>query len=312
MPQSMLEQIKEASKGALVFCFVGVGSAFAKKNDQTSLIIAKDGKTILVDIGTTIPMALNRQGMKVFDFDYYFFTHSHADHVGGAEELLLMSRYVMKRKVPLIITEPYFGILWDQTLRGGCEHNEEPLLRFSDLVNPMKPIWVQSQPREAYRIVVDGIELLIFRTAHTPGNVKLWEEGFWSTGILVDRTVLFTGDTRFDPSLFVHLRVENGVRAIFHDCQLFSPGTVHASYDELNTRLRSDVKAITRLTHYGDTFEKFTPENDGFQGFAKPWEIYRWPCAKEAKAPADVQDGAHTTATATSTDEGGEQGTVGS
>lgn len=74
-----LNEIRDLSENQTVICFVGVGSAFAKRNDQTSLIIAKNRKTILVDIGTTVPQALYRNGMNVTDFDYYHLTHAHAD-----------------------------------------------------------------------------------------------------------------------------------------------------------------------------------------------------------------------------------------
>jgi len=43
---------------SLVVCFNGVGSAFAKKNSPTSMILAKNGKVLLVDCGTTIPVVL--------------------------------------------------------------------------------------------------------------------------------------------------------------------------------------------------------------------------------------------------------------
>lgn len=271
----MLDRIKQASQSGLVICFAGVGSAFAKKNAQTAMIIAKHGKTILVDAGTTIPVALEAKGIRITDFDAYHFTHSHADHIGGVEELLLLSRYFNKSKPAVIITEVFQDILWEKSLKGGCEYNETGLLRFSDFAHPIRPDWVRSQPREMYHIDVFGIDLVLFRTAHIPGNVAQWERAFWSNGLLIDRQVLFSGDTRFDPSLFDDvLQGNENVTHIFHDCQLFSPGTVHASYDELKT-LPEELRHKMRLIHYGDTFDQVDAVGDGFVGFTQPWEIYR-------------------------------------
>lgn len=253
-------------------CFAGVGSAFAKKHAQTSLIVAKHGVTLLVDIGTTIPGALATQGIQVTDFDYYHITHSHADHIGGMEELLLMSRYVKQERPKLLITEHYQDLLWEKSLKGGCEYNENGLLRFSDLMEPIRPEWVNSQPREKYRARLGDLELLIFRTMHIPGYVGQWEQAFWSTGLLIDGRVLFTADTRFDPTLFDDLNMA-GVEMIFHDCQLFSPGIVHASYEELKTMCPT-LKAKTYLTHYGDNYAQFDPAADGFRGFAEAWQLY--------------------------------------
>jgi len=268
----MLKSIQTASMSKLVLCFPGVGSAFAKKNAQTSLIIAKEGKTILVDCGTTIPTALAAAGVSPFDINYFHMTHSHADHVGGLEEVMLMHRYVAKKKPALIITPQYYDILWDKTLRGGAAHNEAGILKFGDLVDPISPHWVKSRPREMFHINVEGIDLVIFRTIHIPGGVDNWEEAFWSTGLLIDNKVLFTADTRFDPLLFEDMKFDPETMWCFHDCQLFSPGMVHASLEELQT-LEPEVKKRIYLTHYGDTFDQFNVE-DEFAGFAKPWNIY--------------------------------------
>jgi len=273
--ENMLDQIRKASEDGLVICFAGVGSAFAKKNAQTSMIIAKHGKTILVDAGTTIPVELASKGVRMTDFDAYHFTHSHADHIGGVEELLLLSRYFNKSKPAVIISEVFQDILWEKSLKGGCEYNETGLLRFSDYACPIRPAWIRSQPREMHQVSLFGIDLIIFRTAHIPGDVAQWERAFWSNGLLIDGKALFSGDTRFDPTLFEDvLNPGNGVTHIFHDCQLFSPGTVHASYDELKT-LPAHLRQIMRLIHYGDSFETMDPVRDGFAGFARPWEIYR-------------------------------------
>lgn len=271
---SSLADIKNASRAGLVFVFAGVGSAFVKKNDQTSLIIAKDETLILVDIGTTIPKALSRKGIRVTDFDYYHITHSHADHIGGLEELLLVSRYMTQRKPRIIITEIYQHLLWEHSLKGGCGFNESEPLKFSDLAIPLRLEWVKAQPRETYQIRIADIQLTIYRTAHIPGDAKKWENSFWSTGLLVDNQVMFTADTRFDKTLFEDFDISS-IKTIFHDCQLSNPGVVHAAYDQLKT-LPATLRSKIVLTHYGDNFEQYEPIADGFIGFAKPWTCYSW------------------------------------
>lgn len=270
----MLEKIKEASQGNLVLCFVGVGSAFSKRNAQTALIIAKNGTTVLVDCGTTIPQALHDQGIAVSDFDYYHITHSHADHIGGLEELLLTCRYVLGTKPNFIITSQYQDILWEKSLKGGCEYNETGLLHFRDLMNPIRPEWVKAQPREIYKIEVDGLHLEIFRTIHIPGRVHDWAQAFWSTGLMIDGRVIFTADTRYDPEIFHDLDMSR-CEAIFHDCQLHEPGTVHATYGELK-QLPADIREKMWLTHYNDNYETFTPENDGFAGYTQAWKFHTY------------------------------------
>ena len=269
-----MKDLLELSEDQLVLCFIGVGSAFAKYNDQTSLLIVKNRKSILVDVGTTIPQALHRNGMDVTGFDYYHLTHAHSDHIGGLEEMLLKHRYILGKKAKIIITPRFQQTLWEHSLKGGSEVNELGLLKFSDLAETVEPSWVKNQPRETFQINVEGIHLTIFRTIHTPGDVQQWEKAFWSTGLVVDGKVLFSADTRFDPSLFTDIDLSR-IDTIYHDCQLFSPGKVHATYDELNT-LPDAIKAKMFLTHYGDTYDKFDPQKDGFAGFAKPFTPYCW------------------------------------
>lgn len=168
-----LEKLKLLSREeGLLISPVGVGSAFAKKNAQSSFIVAKNGMALLVDIGTTIPGALYDLGVKVTDFDYYHFTHSHADHIGGVEELFLMSRYVAKKMPKVIITADYQRILWEHSLKGGCEYNECGLLRFSDFAEPVRPSWMSERPREMYSLYIEEMKMniIFFRTKHISGR----------------------------------------------------------------------------------------------------------------------------------------------
>lgn len=272
---TLLDEIRERSKTRLVICFAGVGSAFAKKNAQTSMIIGFNGKLMLVDCGTTIPLEFHKRGLDLLGFDYYYITHSHSDHIGGLEEMLLTARYVRKIKPKFVITQNYQQTLWNSSLQGGLEINEDGLLRFSDYIDPIRPAWSSAEPREMYDIVLEDTVFTFFRTYHVPGDVKNWDKAFWSTGVKINNTVLFTADTRFDETLFKDVDPEEKVQAIFHDVQLFNPGPVHATYDELNT-LSDRYKRKMYLTHYGDSFEKFQPVQDGFRGFAEPWKIYEF------------------------------------
>ena len=86
-----LQRLCDASQSGLALCFPGVGSAFARQHDPTSLIIAKQGVTLLVDVGTTIPRVLSSRGIGIGDFDYYHITHSHADHLETCRDVSISS-----------------------------------------------------------------------------------------------------------------------------------------------------------------------------------------------------------------------------
>lgn len=277
----MLDQLRKDSEGKLIICFTGVGSAFAKRNYNTSAIIAKDGKVVLIDCGATTPLALHEKGISVTDFDGYYFTHGHADHVGGVEELLFKSRYVTKTKPTILITEEFQDELWEKTLRGGLGYADGKVMTFADYADFHRPEPHYPSNREFHSASFMGIDLTIFRTKHieTPYSGKR----FWSSGLLIERMVVYSGDTVFDVELFndTATKVAGRMAHIFHDCQLFSPGAVHATFDELKM-LPEHIRNRMYLMHYGDNWESFHPENFGFKGFARPWRNYVFPLLPSA------------------------------
>ena len=173
----------------------------------------------------------------------------------------------------MILTDAYRDILWERSLRGGCEHAVSGTLGFGDLAEFVVPEQTATEPREMYEVEVAGVKLTLLRTVHIPTEGDNSGSKFWSTGLLIDGWVLFTADTRFDPSLFEQLPMEN-IETIFHDCQLYEPGTVHAPYNDLKT-LDEGLRSKMHLTHYGDTFGEFDPSADGFAGFTRPWAVYQ-------------------------------------
>ncbi|MBN1897220.1 MAG: MBL fold metallo-hydrolase [Spirochaetes bacterium] len=265
------------NKGELSLLFVGVGSAFTKRQYQTNLLIIKGDTNLLVDCGTRCPHALYELGLSVTDIDNLVITHSHADHVGGLEEVALMNRYVAGKKTSIIITKEYQDMLWKNSLVGGCSFNERKdnkFLKFEDFWDVIRPEKLKDYPRETFEARIGSLDIKLFRTKHIPDNSTDWKDSVTSYGIIIDDKVMFTSDTRFDEELVLSFEKMFNLRSIFHDCQFFTGG-VHASFEELN-QLPADIKKKIYLVHYGDNWEKFekTIENYGFMGLGKQSQYY--------------------------------------
>jgi ribonuclease BN (tRNA processing enzyme) len=267
------------NEGDLDLTFIGSGSAFSKKFFQNNILLVKGEAHVMVDCGTRTPEALFLLGHTVNDIRTWLVTHSHADHIGGLEEVMLQGRYVAKRRPRIIIPEKMKRILWTMSLRGGSSYNEvhdgKPL-EFDDLWETVTPRRIKGADREAAVALEGDLEIRLFRTKHIPDSAASWEDSFPSYGLLLDRRVLFTSDTRFDPELLASLDAEFCLETIFHDCQ-FYPGGVHASLDDLGS-LPAALKAKTWLMHYGDNVEAQRDKARalGFAGFVQEWTTYRF------------------------------------
>ena len=268
------------NEGELDLTFIGAGSAFSKKFFQNNLLVVKGDTNILIDCGTRCPEALSKHGLSVADIGTYLITHSHADHIGGLEEVMLLNRYMAHRRPRIIINEHYRKTLWSMSLRGGASFNEVHdgiPLGFEDFWETVTPERVRGMDREFASVQEGAIEVGIFRTKHIPDSALGWEDSFTSYGVILDRRALFTSDTRFDPEMIIELDAKFGLETIFHDCQFYKGG-VHASLDELAT-LPEAIKAKTQLMHYGDGVDNFREraKDAGFAGFVQEGAIYRFP-----------------------------------
>jgi ribonuclease BN (tRNA processing enzyme) len=263
--------------GSLALFFVGVGSAFTKRQYQTNLLIIKGGDHVLVDCGTRCTQALASLGVNATDIKNILITHSHADHIGGLEELALMGRYMSKRKPCMIINESYQEILWEMSLRGGCAFNEKgsrPMLAFTDFFEVIRPHRIRDFPREMFGVRIGNIDIKMIRTMHIPDSAADWKGSFWSCAVMIDDRVLFTSDTRYDPDLINACNHRFNPEIIFHDCQFFTGG-VHAGIDELN-QFPDPIKKKIMLCHYGDNWEQNEAKviKYNFAGFTKQQVYY--------------------------------------
>ncbi len=284
--KSLDGKLSLTNDGTLELCFIGTGSAFAKTLFQTNLFIIKGDTHILVDFGTTGSSALAAVGIEPTDVGVLLPTHSHCDHVGGVELISLLNRYVgvrilNKPKLRMLINEEYQEILWNMTLRGGMEFNEvnsdNTRLTFEDFYDITRPTLKSNDPREVWELNFNGIKLELFRTNHIPDDATSTKTAFITYGLFIDDRILFSGDTKFDPSL-IELYGERA-EYIFHDASLF-PNPVHASLNELRT-LPDHIKKKMYLMHYSDNWREVQVPD--FAGYALQGMRYVLPNGKTKK-----------------------------
>ncbi|MFT5803165.1 MAG: ribonuclease BN (tRNA processing enzyme) [Candidatus Paceibacteria bacterium] len=266
-----------SNDGDLSLFFIGTGSAFAKTLNQNNLLVVKGEQHLLVDCGTRCSQALHEYQLPISKIRNFVITHSHADHIGGLEEVHMHGRYVSKSKPNMIINEEYQAILWEQSLRGGSEMSEAMPLAFTDLWHCTRPVKMPNQDRETWETSLGTINIKLPRTMHYPDTATSWRDSFWSCGVIFDDRVLYTSDTRFDPAMISELDSIYNFEVIFHDCQLFTGG-VHASLDELST-LPPAIKAKTILMHYGDSWRDSQQQglDAGFHSWAQQGSEYVFP-----------------------------------
>lgn len=260
--------------GELALYFVGAGSAFAKTLNQNNVLIVKGDDHVLIDCGTKCTQALFDAGIAIADIRNFLITHSHADHIGGLEEIMLYNRYVLRKKPSVVITPEYQRILWEQSLRGGSEMSEGSKLVFEDLWNIIRPCSLDNYPRETWEADIGSINVKMPRTKHYPDDAKSWRDCQWSCGVIIDDKILFTADTQFDPDLLESFDAIFHFDYIFHDCQMFTGG-VHASIHELET-LPAHLRSRIILMHYGDNWREHVEQakRAGFHSWAKEGHTY--------------------------------------
>ncbi|PAK55446.1 MBL fold metallo-hydrolase [Paenibacillus sp. 7541] len=236
---------------------LGTGSAFAKKYYNNNALLLDDDFTLLIDCGSTAPLALHEMGRSFNDIDAVLITHIHADHVGGLEELAFMMKMKFKRRIPLYIGEALAAPLWDHTLRGGLyQQGEISCLEDIFDVRPLKP-GVKAD-------ISKGITVELIQTRHIPGKD--------SYSLYLNDRIFYSADMVFDPELLNKLVNERECELILHECQLQGPGEVHTTLQELLS-LPEHIQQRTYLMHYSDDVQDFVGKT-GEMEFVEQQKIY--------------------------------------
>lgn len=229
---------------------LGTGNAFAKNYYNNNGLLTDNNYTLLIDCGSSAPLAMRRLGKSFREVNATLITHIHTDHVGGLEELAFTLRQPSDdKKMTLLLPETLVQPLWDSLLKKGL-HPENTATTLTDLFD-IRPI----KPRITYQLS-PSIKLELIPTPHIPGKD--------SYSLLLNNDIFYSADMTFQPDLLLSLVRERGIRMILHDCELAGSGYVHTTLEELMT-LPEDVRRIIKLMHYSDEkpdFEGLTGEMD--------------------------------------------------
>jgi len=221
---------------------LGTGSAFAKKYYNNNALVFCSGFTLMLDCGATAPRSLFELQIPFTKIDGVLITHLHADHIGGLEELAFQLTYVYKHRMKLFVPSAIVNDLWNYSLRGGLENIAEG---FTNLDSYFDVCILDAEvPVELH----PGLTIELLPTEHV-----LMKPSY---GLLINEYVYFSSDSKFNQRRLHDLQYNRNCQYFLHDCQLYSPGMVHASLDELLT-LPSDIQKNVWLMHYGDNKDSF-------------------------------------------------------
>jgi len=253
--------------------FLGTGSAFTQKNNQTNFLIKQNNKYLLIDAGSDIRFSLTKAHLSYKDIDALYISHLHADHAGGVENLAFCTYFdpsCKDDKIQLFGNNDLLRKGWNNTWKGGLESIQGKLLslEFFFDVNMIKLngsfIW-------------ESLEFKLVQSVHIMNGYFIVPSfGLIITDNVTKKQIFFTTDVQFCPHQI--LDFYKAVDYIIQDCETYPfKSGVHAHYDELKT-LPEQIRNKMYLVHYNDNimddqgtvteeWEK-AARSDGFRCFA--------------------------------------------
>lgn len=242
--------------------FIGCGSAFTTREFyQSNVLVKKNGKRFLIDVGGDARHALGELGLYAKDIDAFTLTHGHGDHCGGVEWLAFCRYFAPTLNPELFGVGSLLLDIWNKSLAGGLESVEGKMLRLEDYFRV-----TSIRPNETFKW--ENIEFRPVQTVHVMNGFRIVESyGYFIRDLdskNPESSVFFTGDTQFAPHQLTKFYEMADV--ILHDAETspFKSG-VHAHYSDLKG-LPEATKKKMWLYHY-QPGEKPDAVADGFRGF---------------------------------------------
>lgn len=220
---------------------LGTGDAHAANYYNNNGLLLSPGYTLMIDCGTTAPLALEAAGRSFREVDAILITHTHSDHTGGLPELARLTHAGSGRKIPLLAAAPLIAPLRESYRNSRTGKTGSP--RSLDDAFEVTPL----EPARPYTLSAE-ITLELIRTPHIRGKD--------SYSLLLNGDIFYSADMIFQPELLLKLVRRQGVRKIFHECQLTGAGTIHTALNDLLT-LPEDVRSLISLMHYSDQKPEF-------------------------------------------------------
>ena len=222
--------------------FLGCGSSFGVplshdiwgncdrsnvRNHRTrpSILLKKGGKSILIDTSPDLRKQLIDN--KISNIDSVIYTHSHADHIHGINDLRTIS-LINKKKIPVYADELTLKTLknsFSYLFTKSKTHGYEPILN--------------SKVIDEQFIKIEGFDIQIVRQNH--GNID-------SFGFIFDNKVAYNLDVKYfyDDSYIKKIR---GIKCWVLGCLRYENHPSHASYDQVISWANKVNAKVTYLSH---------------------------------------------------------------
>ncbi len=235
--------------------FLGVGNGFCPELGNNNVLLQGKDNSLLIDCGCLTPLRLIERG-DLREMEHILITHVHSDHVGGLELVALLNRYSFRKRPHLYLHEDLWDELWEKSLRGGLEKSQDG--NGQPTVSPLSDYFeVHLLEGEKPSFSIPGLpSITLVPTVHVKGKPAF--------SLFLGDSVFYSSDSQLlPPTLGLD---QEPLSAIFQDCQLGGPVSVHTTLERLS-ELPLEQKKSIYLMHYCLGYESVDAKSLGFRGF---------------------------------------------